>query len=363
MTDTPRVLAKETLNPTTPRRRHQISITHTRHTRREDRPHTFTMCVTNIYVDRYPDGREVEFRHLSTCQYGSPGRPCSAHSTVQNAVRMIQYGEAPTQNIFNHPIYPSSPPLSSTSSGKRYSGESHRHSRSQSRSDDGRIYLKRSSLKPTRQHRKERIIVVDAPPTPTTPPQLFAGTFTAPSSPDPKGRPIIVDERPLYRPTTPRQRSRSRTPFGWDSPSTSHTSFDHRAEREQEARIQRRREERAAQLDEEAHKARLIAQANEDIKRRAAIPLTTPPRQRPTYLRPVVDQTQALQERFGAMALNGHGDGAPAGRPVPMVVNSMAEEAMKQRLRERQLPKRRFTVGPGHRRHRVLYDDGLYRWE
>ena len=39
------------------------------------------------------------------------------------------------------------------------------------------------------------------------------------------------------------------------------------------------------------------------------------------------------------------------------------EEAMRQRLRERQLPRRRFTVGPGHRRHRVLYDDGLYRFE
>jgi hypothetical protein len=39
------------------------------------------------------------------------------------------------------------------------------------------------------------------------------------------------------------------------------------------------------------------------------------------------------------------------------------EEAMKQRLRERQMPKRRSSVGPGARRHRVVYDDGVYRWE
>jgi hypothetical protein len=39
------------------------------------------------------------------------------------------------------------------------------------------------------------------------------------------------------------------------------------------------------------------------------------------------------------------------------------EEAMRQRLRERQLPRRRFSVGPAQRRHRVLYDDGVYRWE
>lgn len=39
------------------------------------------------------------------------------------------------------------------------------------------------------------------------------------------------------------------------------------------------------------------------------------------------------------------------------------EEELKARLRERQMPRRRFSVGPGNRRHRVLYDDGVYRWE
>jgi hypothetical protein len=39
------------------------------------------------------------------------------------------------------------------------------------------------------------------------------------------------------------------------------------------------------------------------------------------------------------------------------------EEAMRQRMRERQMPKRRSSVGPGNRRQRVLYDDGVYRWE
>lgn len=39
------------------------------------------------------------------------------------------------------------------------------------------------------------------------------------------------------------------------------------------------------------------------------------------------------------------------------------QEAMRQRLRERQMPRRRFSVATGERRHRVLYDDGIYRWE
>jgi hypothetical protein len=50
-------------------------------------------------------------------------------------------------------------------------------------------------------------------------------------------------------------------------------------------------------------------------------------------------------------------------RAIEARVQAQEEEALKQRLRERQMPKRRFSVGPGGRRHRVLYDDGVYRWE
>jgi len=42
---------------------------------------------------------------------------------------------------------------------------------------------------------------------------------------------------------------------------------------------------------------------------------------------------------------------------------SEEEEATRQKLSQRQMPKRRISVGPGNRRHRVLYGDGVYRWE
>lgn len=314
-----------------------------------------TMCVTNIYVDRYPDGREIEYRHLSTCQYGSPGRPCSAHSTLENPVRRIQYNEPSSQYMFNHPVFPSTPPRSPRLSGRRYSGTSYRQpSRSRSRSDDGRPYRheQRPSLKPPRQHRQERIIIVDAPPTPTTPPQLFAPTFSAPSSPDPRGRPVIVDERP--RAPSPR---RARPAPAWDTPSASHTSFDLRAG-------ERTRRQRDIDRDEEARRARRIAEANEDIKRRAAVPLAP----RATYVRPVIEQVQGLPERLGGLSLEERGEAErrrerERERAMKQKLEAEEEEAMKRRLRERQMPRRRFTVGPGHRRHRVLYDDGLYRWE
>jgi len=78
---------------------------------------------------------------------------------------------------------------------------------------------------------------------------------------------------------------------------------------------------------------------------------------------------------IGGLSLDDRGDRAIADmaaerrrreerdRLVRLGLEAQEEEALKQRLRERQLPKRRFSVGPGYRRHRVLYDDGMYRWE
>jgi hypothetical protein len=57
------------------------------------------MCVTNVYVDRYPDWKEVEFRQTSYCQYGEPGRPCSKLSTLENPIREIEFGEPSTEFI------------------------------------------------------------------------------------------------------------------------------------------------------------------------------------------------------------------------------------------------------------------------
>jgi len=74
-----------------------------------------------------------------------------------------------------------------------------------------------------------------------------------------------------------------------------------------------------------------------------------------------------LSERIGERALV---DAAAERRRLEIRDRQLRErreeseqEAMRQRLRERQMPRRRFSVGPGGRRHRVLYDDGVYRWE
>lgn len=181
----------------------------------------------------------------------------------------------------------------------------------------------------------------------------------------------------------------------WDSPSSSHTSFNSRlrleeeeiervrlaeiqrqlrmkdieaAERSKQAEIERqihlkdiaaeeRRKEAEIerrvqkQLDEQRKAARIRAQ-DEEIKRRPVVPLAPmpplPARRRPVVT--IVDQADMLPEMMGGLGVSDR-------------IKEEQEEAMKARLRERQLPKRRFSVGPGYRRHRIAYDDGMYRWE
>ena len=339
------------------------------------------------------------FRQLSICQYGQPNRPCPTHSTVENPVRRIQFGEPTTQYMLTQPAFPSTPPRSSGGSGHRLSGGSaRRHSRSPATSEDGkhRRHSRRLSfLKPHKEHRKERIIIVDAPPTPRTPPQAYPQTFTAPSSPNPllrspRRQPIIVDERAFFprvrAPSVgaglgdhPRHRSSSRPRHGWESASTSHTSFDLRAEREREERDRHERhrhEEREREMDSEIRLARLIAQQDAEIRSRPAVPIAPRPLGQRPYLRPVVDQSQALQSMMNGLSLSNRvGERAlveaaadrrrreQKEKAVKQHLAAAEEEAQRQRLRERQMPRRRFSVGPGHRRHRVLYDDGVYRWE
>ena len=294
-------------------------------------------------------------------------------------------------------IFPSTPPRSSGGSHHRHSAGSARSNRrlstSPATSEDSRRHRHtKSSSKPLRTHRKERIVIVDAPPTPGTPPQRYQQTFSTPSSPNmpfhsSRGRPIIVDERGMRPTRTPsvgavigdrsrpipipaRRLSLSRP--AWDTPSSSHTSFDLKAER---AREERRRDElaaenarrarilaeKAAEQDAAARRARRIAEQDEEIRRRPAVPIPPRPLNQRAYIRPIVDNSQALSSMMGGLSL---GPTAPERtRRVSTRLETADAAAMKQRLRERQMPKRRFTVGPGHRRSRVVYENGVYRYE
>lgn len=359
------------------------------------------MCVTNIYVDVYPDGQRSEFRQTSICQYGQPGRPCSKTSSLENPPRKISWGEPSTEymltshaRVFPAVMRPHTPPRSSGGSINRRSGgylsaeDGARRRDSQRRSAE--LKKRSASPKPKREHRKERIIIVDAPPTPRTPPQQYNQVYTAPNSPVARGRPIIVDERPRPPPRVPsvgavvgerparRQRSPSRRRSDWDSPSSSHTSFDLQSEERAKIEAKARRDSRIAELEAEKKRDEHIRAHDEAIRNRPAVPLSSQPPKSRQYLRPVVDQTEALPAMMGGMRLDERERKISGDRllstetrrrledrelAAKMKREAEEQEAMRQRLRERQMPGRRFSVGPAQRRQRVLYSDGVYRWE
>lgn len=353
------------------------------------------MCVTNVYIDVFPDGKRQEFRQTSICQYGIPGRPCNKTSTLENPPRKITYGEPTTEYMLTQhqrvfpAVLPQTPPRSSGGSANRRSGgyvsssdEGRRRRDSKRRSAEPA-----KSSKPKREHRKERIVIVDSPPTPRTPPQKYNQAFTAPNSPVNRGRPIIVDERPRPPPRVPsvgavvgerpprRSRSSSRPRFGWDSPSSSHTSFDLQAEERAKAEIRARRDSRIAELEAERRREEMIKAHDEAIKRRPAVPFPPAPLGQRAFLHPTVDSTEKLSGMMGGVRiddrermerrLSNDARRRMEEREAAAKLRREAEEeeAMRQRLRERQMPGRRFSVGPAQRRQRVLYSDGVYRWE
>jgi hypothetical protein len=281
---------------------------------------TVKMCVTNIYVDVYPDGIRKEFRQTSICQFGYAGRPCNKITSLENPPRMIGWDEPSTEYMLTSSskyfpaVLPITPPRSSGGSSHRRSGgylsaeEGLRRRDSKRRSTDSK--KRSSSPKPKREHRKERIIIVDAPPTPRTPPTQYQQVYTAPNSPVARGRPIIVDERPRPPPRVPsvgavvgerpsrRQRAASPKRSNWDSPSSSHTSFDLQSEERAKNEKKARRDSRIAELEAEKKREQQIRAHDDAIRNRPAVPL-----QNRQFLRPVVDQSEPLPTMMGGLRL------------------------------------------------------------
>lgn len=183
-----------------------------------------------------------------------------------------------------------------------------------------------------------------------------------------------------------RSTSSTRPRFGWDSPSSSHTSFDLQSAAEERARAEAKhlKDERAAKLEAERRRAEAkrdehfaeleaerrrverIRAHDEAIKRRPAVPLKNRP-----FLAPIVDQTKDVQGMMGGLRLDERVSPSAESRrrmedrEIASRLRRDAEEAeaMSSRLRERQMPGRRFSVGPAQRRERVLYSDNVYRYE
>ncbi|KAL6364387.1 hypothetical protein LRP88_01787 [Fusarium phalaenopsidis] len=315
--------------------------------------------------------------------------------------------------------------------------------------------------------RRERIVIVDNPPTPYTTPNALPYDTIGP-------RPVIVEERPRPRveieivdDSRPRRhRHASDVPSSTrslkeESTHPRHASDVPRSARslnddyeEREKRRQRRRERRQQEDADERLRAR-INKANAEISDRPPVP---PEPQRPSYRRPPVEvldpeadtvravrwddleqerrdeearrralkeegkemepsagvfdreaelveavrRLKAEQERYEEEARRlsqkeegkgkeKEGEGKQPSVEFPNREAELIEavrrldlererreekarrrarkeemeeeEIQRRRLMERMMPKRRTSIGPGSRRHRVLYEEGQYRWE
>lgn len=68
------------------------------------------MCVTEIFIDCFPNGRRVRFNRMKPCRYGYQDRPCEYHRILKRPIRYVDYGEETSRFFFS----PRSPPQSSS---------------------------------------------------------------------------------------------------------------------------------------------------------------------------------------------------------------------------------------------------------
>ncbi|KAK2740058.1 hypothetical protein CKAH01_07227 [Colletotrichum kahawae] len=350
------------------------------------------MCTTDVYTDVYPDGRRSEYQTPTLCSHSRNGRLCGNPVVYNHPPRSVGY---PTQMAGYPAQYPQQlPPSPPMSSPRGPSAESPRPRTSSSSSDRKRrasgIYVNGQrvlDLNRKNRSRAERIVIVDSPPTPRTPPKQFSTPYTAPPSPNAGGdephfryshvprnshtlRPVIVDERP--RPPKVEievidgGHRRHRSSDSKHSHSSAEDEERRRRRKEKERKERDDREERERAAEEAERRQRILERIdaqNEKISRRPAVPVPPAPFKRSStgYANVPLSSDQELVDAVRRLEINERL--AAERRAREQREREEEDEAQRRRLMERMMPRRRATVGPGSRRHRVLYDDGLYRWE
>ncbi|KAF5005978.1 hypothetical protein FDECE_7604 [Fusarium decemcellulare] len=341
------------------------------------------MCTTNIYTYLYPDGRREQYSQPTLCAASRHGQVCANNVVFQHPSQLVSYSEQPYPYMAQLPPTPQYSPAPSTPSYRSgdesdlsYGSSSSKKQRSSEKRASG-VYIngqkvldlnKRRERRPSSRH--ERVVVVDSPPTPRTPPQTWTAPHTAPASPN--ANTYIVDAAPRdstrRRPVIVDERTRSDRHVEIevvDNHRSKHSRHSSRDSHHSDEDRRRRREEKRRE-DQELRLRLRIAEANAEIAGRPAVPSAPKPaRRNSTYKRPSVeipDREAELVEAVRRLNFEEERREEKA-RRLARKEEKKEEEAQRQRLRERMQPTRRASVGPGSRRTRVLYDDGVYHWE
>ncbi|KAJ4329474.1 hypothetical protein N0V84_000109 [Fusarium piperis] len=326
------------------------------------------MCTTNIYTYVYPDGRTEQYSQPTLCTASRHGQVCANNYVCQHPSQLVNYTETTYPTMTQLPPTPQYSPVPSTPS-YRSGDESDRSFGSSSSKKKRASGLYIDGHKVLDFHHKERRH------SSRTPPQTWSAPHTAPASPNPNtyvletrepsyGRPLIVDDR-----AKPERHVIEVVDHHRSSKHVRHASSSSRDSRHsdsEEARKMRREQKREEKRRDEAAQriALRIAEANAEIAGRPAVPAPPRPRRASTYKRPsveVLDRDAELVEAVRRLNFEEERREEKA-RKLAKKEEKKEEEAQRKRLMERMQPKRRASVSSGSRR-RVLFDDGVYRWE
>ncbi|KAM3464886.1 hypothetical protein MY5147_009403 [Beauveria neobassiana] len=372
------------------------------------------MCTTKVFVTVHQDGHRSTTSQVLLCPASRRNRPCADHTVVQQPASRDQLPHAPAAPAISFPPTPeysprpsdysprpsnySPRPSSRGSADPHSSRHSSRHSSTSSsqRREPG-IYVNGQRMVNvySSSSRPERVMLVPHPPTPRTPPQSNSMPRTAPSSPSANlaipysssprqhyNQPYLVDERQrglhhhhhhhhhvAVQPASPASSSSSRHSRQTSASSQgSRRSFSSAADDEERRRRRDERGERRSSRKTDELRDR-IKHANDEIANRPAVRTVGEQQPQPQSQQPVTERRSRRdghEELVGVMSrLNVEDKNWRQRRAYEKAAMLEQEEieAQNQRMRERTVPQRRATVGPGSRRHRIAYDDGLYRWE
>ncbi|KAG5953915.1 hypothetical protein E4U53_007827 [Claviceps sorghi] len=319
------------------------------------------MCTTHLYTYEYPDGRRETVSRPSLCPSARHTQPCSHNVFFHHAAVSVPYAPPAALPALDGPStysapylgrFPPSPSYSPRLSASGLGSVDAPDRPLGSPGRDGRrppgLYgggPREQRVEPGRHRRdaSERVILVDGTSA-STAPWSPSSANTSPREPSSR-RPVIVDE-PARR---DRDRPRVRIDIFDAQRQNKHT---HREQKDQEEQDRLRR----------LHAK--IAKANAEIDSRSPVP------DAPASVRKQSSTSAAAAARSTSRAARDREEELlDAVRRLDMEEKAREErrrrhdeEAWRRRLMQRMAPGPRATVGPpGCRRHRVEYDDGVFR--
>lgn len=385
------------------------------------------MCTTNVYTYVYSDGHKEQSRQPVLCSASRNGKVCSQNVVFQHPNQYIQHtgsalGTSPgSPYLSQFPPTPTYSPRSGTPnyrSGDESDRSRHSSSSSSRRRRSSSLYISGQNVIDLNRHegspRRERIVLVEGPPTPRTPPTQFSFANFAPPSPNASAnasaspsvygssprdsnssfsrRPVIVDDRVRGERVERVERPRIEIEIVEAAPSSHRTAKHDRhsstssrdshgrssADDEETVRRRREREERRVEKEREEEEERQrrirlrIAKANAEINKRPPVPMPPAPLRASSFKNASADDSvKKLAEGVRRMSFEEERREEKARhlarkqeRREEEESQRLEDEAQRQRLANRiNMPQRRATVG-GSRRHRVVYEDGVvYRLE